>query len=160
MSDQIRVNGSTASWGHIVLKCGNERYYGFDSISFADKRERTKGYGTGKHHAPNARSHGKYSTDPVKLRGPVRTIEALRQQLAALSSDGTSYGNAEFQITVQFATNNEPPILVEIERCVYVGTSASHEEGPDILKEEIEVDCMLIRRNGLTLFDASGPNSP
>lgn len=155
MSDQLRVNGSIASWGHIVLKIEGERYYGFDQISYADKRERVKGYGMGRHHAPRSRSAGKYSTDGVKLRGPKRTIQAVREHLASLSPDHASYGNVEFEIVVQYVTNDEPAQTDELERCVYVGSSTNHEESPDPLKEEIEIDTMLIRRNGLTLFDGS-----
>jgi hypothetical protein len=155
MSDQLRVNGAIASWGHIVLKIEGERYYGFDQISYSDKRERVKGYGMGRHHAPRSRSLGKYITDSVKLRGPKRTIQAVREHLAALSPDRTSYGNVEFEIVCQYVTNDEPPQTDELERCVYIGSTTSHEESPDPLKEEIEIDTMLIRRNGLTLFDVS-----
>ena len=38
---------------------------------------------------------------------------------------------------------------------MWTGNSSSDEESPDPLKEEIEIDAMLIRRNGLVLFDAS-----
>jgi len=155
MSDQIRVNNSIASWGHIVLKIEGERYYGFDQIAFGDKRERVKAYGMGRHHAPRGRSSGKYSTDPVKLRGPKSTIHAVRVHLASLSPDKQSYGNVEFEIVCQYVTSDEAPITVELERCVYVASTSSDEESPDPLKEEIELDCMLIRRNGLTLFDAT-----
>lgn len=158
MSDQIRVNGAIASWGHIVLKVQGERYYGWDQIAFADKRERVKSYGMGRHHAPRGRSLGKYTTDPVKLRGPKSTVNALRSHLASLSPDKTSYGNSEVEIVVQYVTDaDEAPLTVELERCVYVGTSSSDEESPDPLKEEIELDTMLIRRNGLTLFDGNAP---
>jgi hypothetical protein len=44
---------------------------------------------------------------------------------------------------------------VLITGCVIVGQSASEEESADPLKEELEIDCMAIRRNGLTLFDSS-----
>lgn len=155
MSDQLRVNGSIASWGHVVVKIEGERYYGWDQIAFADKRERVKAYGMGRHHAPRGRSHGKYSTDPVKLRGPKSTVQAMRAHLASLSSDKKSYGNVEFEVVVQYVTNDEPALTVELERCVYVGNTSSDEESPDPLKEEIELDTMLIRRNGLTLFDGT-----
>jgi hypothetical protein len=155
MSDQIRVNGSIASWGHICLKIEGERYYGWDSISYGDKRERVKGYGMGRHHAPRHRSHGKYTVEPVKLRGPTSTAQAVRAHLASLSEDRKSYGNVEVEIVVTYATADEPALLVEIERCVYVSATTSNEESPDPLKEEIEFDAMLVRRNGLTLFDGT-----
>ena len=109
----------------------------------------------GKHQAPRARTRGKYTTEPVKLRGPTSTVQAAREQLAALSTDGVSYGDVEFEAVVQYIETGEVPMLVEIERCVWSSNSASQEESQEVMKEEIELDCMLIRRNGLTLFDAS-----
>jgi hypothetical protein len=32
----------------------------------------------------------------------------------------------------------------------------SEEESPDPLKEDVEIDCMAIKRNGFTLYDATG----
>jgi len=158
MADQIRVNGNLHSWGSITVKAGGSRYYGFDLVSYADKRERVKGYGTGRAHVPRGRSSGKYTVEPVKLRGPKSTMAALRADLAAQSPDKKSYGSVEFEIVVQYVEpgSSELPICDELSRCVYVGTSTSHEESADPLKEEIECDCMLIRRNGLSLFEGSG----
>jgi hypothetical protein len=153
MSDQILVNGNQISWGSIILKVRAERFYGFTGISFADKRERVKGYGQGRHHAPRGRSAGKYSIENVKLTGWKASVQQLRQELALQSLVPGSYGDVEFQIDVQYIEADEVPIQVLIERCVWAGNSSSDEESPDPLKEEIEIDCMLIRRNGLVLFD-------
>jgi hypothetical protein len=155
MSDQIRVNGNQLSWGSIILKLDQDVFTGFTSISFADKRERVKAYGQGRHHAPRGRSRGKYTIEPVKLTGWKDSVQIFRTQLAARSPDGKSYGDVEFQIIVQYVEIGEIPLTVAIERCVWTGNSSSDEESPDPLKEEIEIDAMLIRRNGLVLFDAS-----
>lgn len=155
MADQIRVNGNQLSWGSIILKVADERYTGFTAIAYADKRERVKAYGMGRHQAPRGRSRGKYTTDPVKLTGWKSSIQALREALAAQSTDGVSYGDVEFQIIVQYVDEGENPIDVEIVDCVWIGNSSSEEENADPLKEEIEIDCMHIKRNGLTLFDSS-----
>lgn len=155
MSDAIRVNGNQLSWGSITVKCDAERFSGFVSIKYADKRERVKAYGMGRHHAPRGRSRGKYSTDPVTLSGWKASCQELRRQLAALSPNGESYGDVEFQIVVQYVEADETPITVELERCVITGGTSSEDEGPDPLKEDMEIDCMLIRRNGLVLFDNS-----
>jgi hypothetical protein len=155
MADQIRVNGNLMSWGSITVKVGGARFYGFDLVSYGDKRERAYSYGQGRHHAPRGRSAGKYTPEPVKLRGPKTTMAALRKELADQSSDKKSYGNTECEIVVQFVEpgSSELPICDELQRCVYVGTSASHEESPDPLKEEVELSTMLVLRNGLSLFD-------
>jgi hypothetical protein len=57
-------------------------------------------------------------------------------------------------ISVIYSEPSEPNVDVQISGCVVVGNSSSDEESPDPLKEEIEIDCMAIRRNGLTLFDS------
>jgi hypothetical protein len=154
MPDPIRVNGVQLSWGSIRLTVAGDTYTGFTAISFADKRERVKAYGMGRHHAPRGRSSGKYSTESVKLTGWKGSITQLRQSLAALAPDQVSYGSVEFMISVIYSEPAEPNVDVQISGCVWVGNSSSDEESPDPLKEEIEIDCMAIRRNGLTLFDS------
>jgi hypothetical protein len=54
-----------------------------------------------------------------------------------------------------FFEAGEIPMHVKIERCVLTADTSSHEEGADPLLDELEADCMLIRRNGLVLFDLS-----
>lgn len=155
MSDDIRVNNNQFSWGSIILKVDSDRYFGFTGITYSDKRERVKAYGMTKHHAPRGRSRGKYTIEPVKLTGWKGSVAALRAGLAARAPDGISYGDVEVQIVVQYVDTGEIPLTVEIDRCVWTTNSAGDEESADPLKEEIEFDAMLIRRNGLVLFDAS-----
>lgn len=143
------------SWGSLTVKVGDgTRLFGFTAISFADSRERVKAYGMGRAQAPRGRSRGKYATEPVGLTGWKGAVQALRQTLAD-AGDGVSYGDTVFQIVAQYVEDDEDPITVEIEDCVLVKNTTSDEEGPDPLKEEVEIDCMRIRRNGLVLFDAS-----
>jgi hypothetical protein len=154
-ADPIIVNGNQFSWGSIVLKLNQERFTGFTAISYSDKRERVKAYGMGRAHAPRGRSRGKYTIDPVKVTGWTRSVQSFREALAALAADGLSYGDIEFQILVQYIETTEAEIDVEIDRCVWMSNNTSNEENPDPLKEEVEFDAMLIRRNGLVLFDNS-----
>jgi hypothetical protein len=160
MADNIRVNGNAISWGSITLKIGNEKYHGFNLLNYGDKRTRTKGYGMGKHHAPRSRSRGKYETDPVKLRGPKSTIEAVRAALAFSSVDGRSYGDTECLIVSEYVEADETPMLVELHRCVVVADTSNHEENPDPLMDELEFDTMKVVRNGRTLFDSNGEPTP
>lgn len=155
MSDQIRVNGNLMSWGSLIIKVQGQTFHGFDSISYADKRERAFGYGTGRHHGPRGRSSGKYTPENSKLGGSKDTHQRFRMLLASLSIDQRSYGNVVFQIVCQFIEpgSSELPQIVELEDCVYIGSSSSHQEGPDPLKEECEVQPLRVRRNGLTLWD-------
>lgn len=153
MSDQKRINGNIVSWGSIRATLDFEKYNGFVSISYADKLETVMVYGMGKAHAPRAQTRGKYVVEPVKLKGPKSTIEALRTALAARSDTGTSYGQYAFPIIVQYLEVGDTQMLVELLECRYVGTSSSEEESADPLMEEIELTCKRIYRNGKTLFE-------
>lgn len=156
MADAQRINNNQYSWSSIIFKLNGERFTGFTSITFGDKRERVKSYGMGRHHAPRGRSAGKYTVDPVKVVGAKSSVQALRAALAAAAPDGKSYGNVEFQGLVQYIEADETEMTVELDRLVWASNSTGDEEAPDPLKEEFELDCMLIRRNGLTLFDGTG----
>lgn len=155
MADPIIVNGSQMSWGSIVLKLDAERYTGFTTIAFGDKRERVKAYGMGRSHAPRGRSLGKYTVEPVKLTGWKNSVQIFREALAARAGSD-SYGDVEFDIVVQYIEATEQDITVQIERCVWATNTSSDEENPDPLKEDVEFDAMFIRRNGLVLFASSG----
>jgi hypothetical protein len=154
MGDSIRVNGNQLSWGSIRLKVRGEEYTGFTGVSFSDKRERVKAYGMGKHHAPRGRSRGKYTIENVKLTGWKSSISRLRDALAQGSTNG-QYGDVEFQIVVMYSEPDEDSVVIEINGCVWAANSTSDEESPDPLKEEIELDAMYIKRNGMVLYDNS-----
>lgn len=154
--DPIIVNGNQISWGSIVLKLDEQRFTGFTAIAFSDKRERVKAYGMGRNHAPRGRSLGKYTIEPVKLTGWKESVQLFREALAAKTDGLKSYGDVEFACMVQYIEPSESEIDIEIERCVWMTNTSSDEENPDPLKEEVEFDAMLIRRNGLVLFDQTG----
>ena len=155
MSDEIRVNGNQHSWGSITIKVAESRFTGFTSISFGDSRERVKAYGMGRHQAPRGRSRGKYVPDPVAITGWKASVQTLRDQLALFAADGRSYGDVQFEVVVQyFEFGTDRPVTVEIRECVWSKNATSDEEGPDPLKEDFELDCMRILRNGKTLYDS------
>jgi hypothetical protein len=162
MADSIRINGNVYSHGSMIVKVAGERFYGFTDIGYAQKRERTLVYGQGKHHAPRGKTRGKYTPEASKLGGPIDTMQAFRDALAALSESGESYGDAEFEVTVQFIEENssQKPHTVVLERCHYVGDSASHTEGTDPSKEEVEILPEKIKKDGKYLFDAKSEASP
>lgn len=159
MADPIRVNGNQYSWGHIIFKLDGDLYTGFTSIGFADKRERVKAYGMGRAHAPRGRSGGKYSVEPVKVTGWKNSVQLLRAGIAA-KAGGKSFGNYEFQGLVQYIEpgSSETPISIDLDRLVWSANNASDEESADPLKEDFELDAMLIRWNGLVLADSQDGN--
>jgi hypothetical protein len=161
MADKVRINGNQYDFGSTSLKIGDEPIYGYTVANWSQKRERTKGYGAGKHRTPSGRTRGKYTTEPVKFTFRRDTVSQIKLMLAALASDGQSYGNAEVPIVFQYVEDesNQDPVLVEFFDAAFASeASASEEEGgPDMV--EVEFDVMRIDEtiNGkkLTLYDAT-----
>ena len=151
MSDPITVNGNVHSYGSLVFKLDGDRYYGFTSVSFNDKRSRKKVYGMNKSHKPRGRSKGKYEVEAVKVKGFVSSVQSLIDDLAARSADGKDYGSYEFSGTLQYIESGETPRNVEFVRCVVVAVSDSVEETDEGLQTEFEIDVMEILRNGKSL---------
>lgn len=155
MSDPITVNNNQYSWGSITFKLDGELYRGFTAINYADKRERVMAYGMGRHQAPRGLSRGKYSADNVKVSGWKKSVQLLREALARKATGGRSYGDVEFQGLVSYFEEDEGEMNVTLERLAWAANNAGDEEGSDPLKEDFELSCMYISRNGLVLFDQS-----
>lgn len=155
MSDEVRINGVQHGWASVVLKINGKPWYGIKSIKYGDKRTRGKSYGMGRAHAPRGRTSGKYEVDPVTVSMEKASTKLLRDELAAKSTTGgSSYGDTVFQIVIQYSEGSST-ITDELVDCTWQGDSASSEEGPDALYDEIEFDCMRILRNGKTLYAAA-----
>jgi len=157
MADEQRINGNMYQHSSIVLKLDNERFFGFKSISYGDAREYGKAYGAARHAGPRGRTSGKYSTEPVAVSMEKKSAKALRDALAARSSSGTSFGNVEFQIVVQYEEGTDV-ITDTIDRCRWTKTAGKSEEGPEPIYEDIEFDCMFILWNGKALYDDGAGN--
>lgn len=155
MADPIRVNGVMYSWGSLVFILDGERYYGFTSVGFAEKREYGKGYSMARHHAPIGRSSGKYTTESLKVTGWKHSVLNLKTALAAKSANGLAYGNVQFQGLLQYIEPDETEITIEFDRLKWTANSFAHDESPDPLKSDFELDFMFMRENGLTLFDST-----
>lgn len=155
MSDDVRINGVQHSWASVVFKINGKPWYGIKSIKYGEKRTRGKSYGMGRSHAPRGRTSGKYETDPVTISIEKASARLLRDELAAKSTTGgTSYGDAVFQIVVQYSEGTST-ITDELVDCAWAGDGASAEESPDAIYDEIELDTMRILRNGKTLYAAA-----
>lgn len=154
MSDSIRVNGNLLSWGSCGIKVDSERYYGVKSISFGEALEQALIHGMGRHHAPRARTRGKYIPEPLKVMVEVESLKLMQQALAARAKDGRSYGTVEFEVFLE-AVEAEQSFTAEFLRCKWAKNTGSFEEGPDGLYQEAEWSTMQISQNGLVLFDAT-----
>ena len=155
MADSVLINGAMHSGSSTSFKLGGEKYTGITSIGYGDKRSRTKAFGATRSYGAVGRTGGKYEVDNLKLKAYKAAANQIRAQLAALSDDGVSYGNAEVPATLQFIEGTDV-ITIEFERCAMVADSSTADEKPDPLTDDLEFDVMKIRRNGLVLFDATG----
>lgn len=154
MADSIRVNGNLLSWASLGIKIAGDRYYGFKSIGYSEAIESALVYGMGRHQAPRGRTRGQYTVEPLKLVGEVESLKIIRQALAVKAKDGRSYGTVEFEVFLE-AVESDQQSVTEFLRCKWAKNTGNFEQGPDGLYEEIEVSTLQIRRDGLTLFDAS-----
>ena len=155
MADLQRVNGNLISWGSLTLKLGNELWSGVTEVTFSQKVEKTKGYGSGPHQGPRGRSKGKYTCEPVKLKMFLDSERELRMKLKALATDGRSYGTVTFDGELFFAEANLPAHHAIFYGLQWTSESVTASEGSEGIMSEIELDCMFMQRDGGTLFDSS-----
>jgi hypothetical protein len=151
--DERRENGNAISWGSIKLRIAGNPYYGFKNLKLSEKLERVLGYGMGAHHGPRVRSKGKYTPNLCGLTGFKRSVQQAREDLAAQSPSGQSYGNVEFDVIAQFVEVGGDPIVIELLRCTWTENSEDNDESPDPLTEDFQFQPMRIKRNGFVLYD-------
>lgn len=150
--DERRENGNAISWGSIKLRIGGNPYYGFKNLKLSEKLERVLGYGMGAHHGPRVRSKGKYTPNLCGLTGFKKSVQKAREDLAALSPSGQSYGSVEFDVVGQFVESGTS-ITIEMLGCTWAENSEDNDESPDPLTEDFQFQPMKIKRNGLVLYD-------
>lgn len=155
MGDLQRVNGRLISWGSMTLKLGGEVFTAITEVSYNDKLETAKGYGSAPHQGPRGRTGGKYTCEPTKLKMFLDGAQALRIKLMTLATDLRSYGQVTFDGEVQFAEPGLPAHIHELHGLRWTSESETISEGSEATMVEIELDTMYIVRDGGTLFDSS-----
>lgn len=155
MADTQRVNGFITSWGDIAFKLDDERYYGVTEINYGDTRARTKVYGMRRDGLPIGRTRGKYEASEVTAKMTYPAWVELRDALAAQATDSASFGDVIFQGEVQYTYGESDETHTDelIDLCV-TGVTVGASEGPDAIMVDITMDCMSIKRDGLTLSGA------
>lgn len=155
MADSLRVNGNLHSWGSVILKVNGDRYYGVTQIAYGDKRERTLAWGIGRHQAPRARSRGKYTPDDLSFTMYRDSARTFIDALSALSSNGLSYGDVQFDAVIQTIEPDLLPLTVTITGCVITAVTESNDEGSDPLTTQFTAQPLRIYRDRKTLFDST-----
>lgn len=152
MSDSfLRINGKAFDWGSVRLKIDGRLYTGVKSIKYGHKRTRAKVPSMGKSRRAIGKTAGKYETEDTVLSMLRRTAQDLRDHLASRSSDGASYGDPQFTITVQYIESGIGPVKDEILNCNIDGDGGGGEDGTDPLYEDVVISCLKIKRNGKVL---------
>jgi len=156
--DDRRINGAAFSWSSTTWKIGSSRINGFKSINYKDQRDRSPVHGSAKHHAPRGHTAGKYTAEPATATVEVETADAIRAALAKEAGDAKSFGNVEFEVSIQFeeSRGGTPKISTHLlHRCTWREAANKSEEGTEALYEEIAFHVTSIERNGVTLYDGT-----
>lgn len=150
--DQIRVNGYHADSGSIVAKFDGVDYYGFTEISgYGDTVEEKPLFGYNQRRGPRGRTKGVKKPDKVTLKGPLSTTRAFARAIKAKAKDG-KLSTPQFPITVSFVDGDEPhtDLLLQC-RILKVNTALPTAESSDAVIEELEIQPMSIKRDGVEL---------
>ena len=152
--DKERIVGPALSWASWTIRVKGHEFYGVKKMSFGQKRERAKIWGTGRSRKPRGRTSGKYSATAKMTieRGSFNDFIAF---LATFAEDGVSYGNVPFDVVGQQMENgNSTPSDYQAIEC-YIGDENFDEDGDSIegSTDEIELDIVEVIKNGKTLYD-------
>jgi len=150
MSDIIRLNNTIYSHGSCQWKFDATPYDGINSFDFEEKRTRKVVYAARKAQRPVGWTQGKYEVPPLKL---VMLKESGNRLLTQMTLKGLgSYGDAEFNITMQCIEPGNVPITHVFDPVCITGVKDTTAEGIDELMTEFELACLSITRNGMRLW--------
>lgn len=137
-----KVNGVRFGWSSIELKLNGKPYVGVKSVNYSEKLEPTKIFGLAAQ--PIGRTRGEYSAEG-SLEMYKAEAEALKDDLAG---KGNGWGEVPFDVVIQFAEADEPPITVELIGCRIKASDNSASQGGDPLVEKYDLDIMYVITNG------------
>jgi hypothetical protein len=149
-ADDIRINGFTHSWTSTKVTIDGEQYVGLSKISWEHAIE--EGLVRGQGAKPLGRTRGQYTPGTVAITMRKSSAMALKNNLAAKSSDGETFGEVVFPIVVQYLEPDDTPITVELNQCRLLKSSTANEQGTDASAEDLELSCIEIVENGKKLL--------
>lgn len=150
MSDLIRINNTVYSHNSCAWKFDAIPYDGIQGFDFEQKRERKIVYGARKSGRPIGWTAGKYSVPPIRLVMLKASGDRLTTQMTTKGLG--SYGDAEFNITLQAVEPGGVPITTICEPCCITGKKDTTAEGVEELLTEFEIACLAITENGKRLW--------
>lgn len=150
MTDQIRLNNTVFSHQSCQWKLDAIPYDGILSMDFEEKRERKIVYAAKKAGRPIGWTAGKYTVPPIKLVMLKASGHRLLQQMTVKGLG--SYGDAEFNMTMQNIEPGNVPITHVFEPVCITGVKDGTAEGVEELTLEFEMACLSITRDGMRLW--------
>jgi len=150
--DTVRINGKVHSWNSTEFTVDGNRFYGFTSISYGDKKEGQLVYTCNTSYAPYGITSGKYEPGKLSLSGPIGPIEELREFVSTYSSNRNSYGDAVIPIAILKFIEDNRVIVKEFFDLQWCSESSSHSESADALSVDIEFAISRILHNGKSLY--------
>lgn len=149
-ADDIRINGFTHGWASTKVTVDGEQYAGLSKISWDHAIE--EGLVRGQGGKPLGRTRGQYAPGTIALTLRKSSAQALKNNLAARSSDGRTFGGVTFPIVVQYLEPDDTQITVELNQCRILKIASANEQGADAATDDIEMSCLEIIENGKRLF--------
>jgi len=146
-TDQVR-HSATSPRGQ--FGGASEQYVGLSKISWEHSIE--EGLVRGQGGKPLGRTRGQYTPGAVAITMRKSSAMALKNKLAAKSSDGKTFGEPIVPLVVQYLEPDDTPITVELNQCRLLKSSTANERGPDGAAEDLEFSTMEIVENGKRLF--------
>lgn len=160
MPDISSVNGDIFSWQSCQFLAEVLKLRGITGLDFADKIENEYVDSDNQDGTPSGMTYGKYTPDDISLRvlrSRARAFEAYIASLALVP--GSGIGAGRFTLTAKLY---EPSItgiagadITILGSTRIVGIKDTREVGTGALVTEYTCRCRTIKRNGLTLYDAS-----
>lgn len=151
----VVINGTIHDASSVVIRIAGKEYEGLLGIKYSQTRKRTRVKAIGKGGVPIGKTRGTYNAEEGSFTMLRQYAQMLRDDLAARSKNGKSYGDESFPITVQTVEPGTSPIVDKLFDCCIDGDDGSAEESStDGLKEEIKFSMARMTRNGKTLYQA------
>lgn len=152
---ETRLNSTPFSATSCGWLIAGAPFVGITALSYGQKRERKKVWGSRRDGTALGMTSGKYDVDNPSIT-MLRSSYQRLIELLTLPGLG-SYGDAIFPIVATYSEPQAslagvPPIVVLIEGCRIVSEKDSYAEGIDEQVTELELAAMSVTRNGLRLW--------
>lgn len=134
------VNGIRYDWSTAEIVVNKKKILGITSLNYSDGLEPGEVYGT--HPQKLGRTRGQY-----KPEGSLEMYKQEADELMATLGDG--FFEKSFDVVVSYSAPGQPTVTDKVMGCRIKKVDTSFASGTDALKVKLDLDVMLIIRNGI-----------